>query len=149
MLSDSAICVISSLRFGWDRHLRRVSERWLLFFCFVYNARHRCRAVLPRMALLLRLSWRSSGRDPPPPPSSLRVARVRVNRVRLPILLVVSRTGKMILSLSPFAPLRIWSRETGSAVPSRVSLLTSIHRVNLVLTYGIPPEFRGCVQLLI
>ena len=37
---------------------------------------------------------------------------------------------------------RIWSRETGSAVPSRVSLLISIHvlRVNLVLTYGIPPE---------
>ena len=36
---------------------------------------------------------------------------------------------------------RIWSRETGSAVPSRVSLLTSILRLNLVLPYGIPPEF--------
>ena len=31
----------------------------------------------------------------------------------------------------------------GSAVPSRVSLLISILRLNLVLTYGIPPEFRG------
>ena len=31
----------------------------------------------------------------------------------------------------------------GSAVPSRVSLLVSILRLNLVLTYGIPPEFRG------
>ena len=44
------------------------------------------------------------------------------------------------------AYLRIWSRETDSAVPSRVSLLISILRLNLVLTYGIPPEFRGGVQ---
>ena len=43
--------------------------------------------------------------------------------------------------------LRIWSRETGSAVPSRVSLLISMLRLNLVLTYGIPPEFRGGVHL--
>ena len=41
--------------------------------------------------------------------------------------------------------LRIWSRETGSAVPSRVSLLISILRLNLVLTDGIPPDFRGGV----
>ena len=34
-----------------------------------------------------------------------------------------------------------------SAVPSRVSLLISILRLNLVLTYGIPPEFRGVVHL--
>ena len=40
---------------------------------------------------------------------------------------------------------RIWSCETGSAVPSRVRLLISILRLNLVLTYGIPPEFRGGV----
>ena len=44
--------------------------------------------------------------------------------------------------------LRIWSRETGSAVPSRVSLVISVLRLNLVLTYGIPPEFRGSVHLL-
>ena len=52
---------------------------------------------------------------------------------------------------SPFprACLRIWSRETGSAVPSRVSLLISILRLNLVLTYGIPPEFRGGVHIFI
>ena len=42
--------------------------------------------------------------------------------------------------------LRIWSRETGSAVPSRVSLLISILRLSLVLTYGISPEFRGAVS---
>ena len=49
----------------------------------------------------------------------------------------------MDISLSAFAP-RICSRETGSAVvPSRVSLLISILRLNLVLTYyGISPEFR-------
>ena len=47
----------------------------------------------------------------------------------------------------PRACLRIWSREVSSAVPSRVSLLISILRLNLVLTYGIPPEFRGGVHL--
>ena len=38
----------------------------------------------------------------------------------------------------------------GSAVPSRVSLLISIFRLNLMLTYGIPPEFigsRNCVPM--
>ena len=45
--------------------------------------------------------------------------------------------------------LRIWSRESGSAVPSRVSLLISILRLNLVLTYGIPAEFRDGVHLFI
>ena len=50
----------------------------------------------------------------------------------------------------PRSRLRIWSRETGSAVPSRVSLLISILRLNLVLTYyGIPPEFFGSVHLFI
>ena len=45
---------------------------------------------------------------------------------------------------SPRTCLRIWFRETGSAVPSRVSLLISIlFRLNLVLTYGITPEFHG------
>ena len=36
---------------------------------------------------------------------------------------------------SAIAPENLISRETGSAVPSRVSLLISIHRLNLVLTY--------------
>ena len=43
--------------------------------------------------------------------------------------------------------MRIWPREAGSAVPSRVSLLISIPRLDLVLTCGIPPEFRGGVYL--
>ena len=40
----------------------------------------------------------------------------------------------------PVSRLTIWSRETGSAVPSRVSLLISVLRPNLVLTYGTPPD---------
>ena len=75
-------------------------------------------------------------------------SRVWINRVRLPILLVVSLTGKIIFPC-PRARLKIWSPETGSAVPSRVSLLISILRLNLVLTYGIPPEFRSGVHLFI
>ena len=44
--------------------------------------------------------------------------------------------------------LRIWSCETGSAIPSRVSLLISMLRLNLVLTHGIPTDFYGGVHLL-
>ena len=47
----------------------------------------------------------------------------------------------------PRSCLRIRSRETVSAVPSRISLLISILRLNLVLTYEISPEFRGGVHL--
>ena len=49
----------------------------------------------------------------------------------------------------PRSCLRIWSRETVSAVPSRVSLLISILRLNMVLTCGIPPEFRDGVHIFI
>ena len=46
------------------------------------------------------------------------VARVWINRVRLPILLVVSRTGKMKISLSAFVPENLVSREGfDSSVP--------------------------------
>ena len=52
----------------------------------------------------------------------------------------------MNISLSPFVPENIWSCETVSAVPYRVSLLI-LHRLVLVLTYyGISPEFRGGVR---
>ena len=49
----------------------------------------------------------------------------------------------------PRSRLIVWSPETVLAVASRVSLLISILRLNLVFTYGIPPEFRDGVQLLI
>ena len=48
----------------------------------------------------------------------------------------------------PRSRLRIWSHETGSAVPFCVSLVIFILRLNLVFTYGIPPEFRGGVHTL-
>ena len=52
------------------------------------------------------------------------IARVWINRVRLPILLVVSSTGKNEHFFPcPPSRLRIWFRETDSAVPSRASLL--------------------------
>ena len=50
----------------------------------------------------------------------------------------------------PRSRLRIWSRETGSAVPSRVSLLISILGLNLVAYLrDFSPEFRGGVYLFI
>ena len=60
------------------------------------------------------------------------IARVRINRVRLPILLGSADQGKLFFPC-PRLRLRIWSRETDSAVPSRVRLLISILRLNLVL----------------
>ena len=54
----------------------------------------------------------------------------------------------MNISLFPFAPESLVSRDD-SAVPSCVSLLISILRLNLVLTYGISPEFRGGAHLFI
>ena len=70
-----------------------------------------------------------------------------INRVWSSILLVVNSTGK-INFLRPRSHLRIWSRETGSAVPSRVSPRSlSTLRLNLVLTHGIPPAFRDGVYI--
>ena len=48
----------------------------------------------------------------------------------------------MNISLFPFAREKLVSRD-GFGSPSRVSLLISILRLNLVLTHGIPPDFRG------
>ena len=68
---------------------------------------------------------------------------------KVPILLVVSCTGKINVFPSPRSRLKIWSREMGLTVSSRISLLISILRMNLVLTNGIPLEFRGGVHLFI
>ena len=59
--------------------------------------------------------------------------------------------GPVYMRLSfphPLLLVNLVSRD-GLAVPSRVSLLISILRLNLVLTYGILPKFRGSVHLLI
>ena len=76
----------------------------------------------------------------------IHIARVRISRVRLPILLVVSSTGKMNVSLTQFARENLVSARR--VRPSRVRLLISILRLNLMLTYGIPPAFRGGFHLI-
>ena len=51
-------------------------------------------------------------------------SKKRINRVRLPILLVVSWTGKMHIFLSPFAPENLASRDgLGSPVPRQLAHL--------------------------
>ena len=71
------------------------------------------------------------------------IARISINRERLPILFVVSPCQ------SAFAPENLVSRdEFGRSVP-RQPFLFSILKLNLVLTYGIPPDFRGGGHLLI
>ena len=47
----------------------------------------------------------------------------------------------------PRSRLRIWSRETGSAVPSRVSLLISILKLNLVLTGFMPSSAAASIYV--
>ena len=55
---------------------------------------------------------------------------------------------EMDISLSPFAPENLVSRHGfGSPVPRQPA--HSILRLNLVLTYGITPEFHGGVHLFI
>ena len=75
------------------------------------------------------------------------VCRTVFVKVANPVRGQLAEQGKWILPC-PRSRLRIWSRETGSTVPSRVGLLISILRLNLVLTYEIPPEFRGGVHSL-
>ena len=51
------------------------------------------------------------------------------------------------IPLSPCVPENLVSRDRFSRSVPHVSLLISILRLNLVLTYGIPPELRGGVYL--
>ena len=71
-----------------------------------------------------------------------------MSRVRVQSCTWSAEQGKGVLPCLR-SRLKIWHREADSAVPSRVSLLISILRLNLVLTYEIPPEFRGGVHLFI
>ena len=72
-------------------------------------------------------------------------SRVWINRVRLPILLVVSSTGKMNIPLSPCVPENLVSRDGFSRpVPRQPAHL---HTQAESGAYGIPPEFRGGVHL--
>ena len=79
---------------------------------------------------------------------SLHIARVRIDRVRFPILLVVSSTTKKeITSLSPFAPENLVSRDGLGRVSSRVSLpILYTQAESGGFTHGIPLDFRGGVH---
>ena len=66
---------------------------------------------------------------------SSHIARVWIDLVKLSILLMVS-----YFFPCPRSRLRTWSRETGLAAPSRVSLLVYLLRLKLVLTYGFLPS---------
>ena len=63
--------------------------------------------------------------------------------------LLTAEQGKRIIPC-PHSHLRIWSCETGLAVPSRPASACSFPypRLSLVLTYEIPPAFRGGVHTL-
>ena len=75
------------------------------------------------------------------------IARVWINRIRLPILLVVSSTGKMNISLSAFNPKNLVSRDGfGSPIPRQPAHLHTQAESGI---YRIPPEFRGSVHLFI
>ena len=65
------------------------------------------------------------------------IARVWINRVSCQSCTWPSEQEQIIFSCPRLAD------------PSRVSLLVSILRLNLVLTYGIPPEFRCSVHVFI
>ena len=67
------------------------------------------------------------------------IARVRINRVRSPILLVVSRAGKINISLSPFAPENLVSRD-GFGSPVRLIFLLTPPITNGTI-HQIQPEY--------
>ena len=77
-------------------------------------------------------------------------SRVWINRVRLPILLVVSLTWKIyMISVPPFAPENlVFARRVPPSRPAPACPFF-ILRLNLVLTHAIPPDFRGGVHLFI
>ena len=97
------------------------------------------------------------------------MATVKINRVRLPILLVDSWTGKMNISLSPFAPDNLVSRGGfGSPVPRQPAHLhtqtesgaylrdsfrflpASISLFETAIRHHVSPEFIGshhCVPM--
>ena len=71
-----------------------------------------------------------------------------MNGVRLPILLVVSLTGENIISLSPFAPESLVSRDGFGSPVTRQPAHLHTQAESGVTYYGILPESRD-VQLFI
>ena len=76
-------------------------------------------------------------------------SRVWIDRVWLSTLLLVSRTRKVNIFLSPFAPENLVSLDGFGSPVQRQPCSFSILRLNVVLTHGILPAFRGGVHLFI
>ena len=76
------------------------------------------------------------------------IARVWINRVRLPVLHVVSLTGKMNISLSAFVPENLVSRDGfGSPVPRQPAHLYTQAESGAYLRDS--PKFCGGVHFFI
>ena len=76
------------------------------------------------------------------------IARVWINRVRLPILLVVSCTWKMNISLSAFTPENLVSRDRfGSPVPRQACLSPYSGRIWCLLTGLFPSSAAVSIYL--
>ena len=59
------------------------------------------------------------------------LAGVWINRVRLPVLHVVSWTGKMNISLAAFVPENLVSRDRNLQTPAFINVYISWHAANL------------------
>ena len=71
-------------------------------------------------------------------------SRVWIDRAGLPTLLVVRLTGKIYIPV--FAPLRIGlARRVRPSRPASACSFSTL-RLNLALTNGVPPDFRGGVH---
>ena len=77
------------------------------------------------------------------------IAKVRINGVRVPILLVVSSTGKINISLSPFAPWNLVSLDGfGSSVPRQpVHLRTEAESGAYLRDSSLVPRRRPFIYL--
>ena len=103
-------------------------------YTYIHTYMYICVTAAVRMYICIAITY-SRGEDQP-------------GKVANPARGQLADQGKLILPCLR-SRLKIWSRETGSAVPPRVSLLISIPRLDhLVLTCGIPLEFRGGVHIL-
>ena len=81
---------------------------------------------------------------------SSHVAKEKINRVRLPILLVVSCTGIMNISLSPFEPENLVSRDGfGSPVPRQPAHLHTQAESGAYLRDSLPIFAAASIYLFV
>ena len=76
------------------------------------------------------------------------IARIWINRVRLPILLVVSWTGKVNIPLSAFVPENLVSRDGfGSPVPRQPAHLHTQAESGAYITEYLPSSAAASIYL--